>query len=187
LMPVFGYLLVLNESVHQFLTIKYDSGGLSYYLPAMWRVWMLYYGSFLLAAGSILFAFFCPTEIKQYASAISFADTEHHHRTAHGTGALARELRGAYNRMSRWENSIFPLPRLRPDLPSLGVGKSPELASTDQWGLGLIHIWTINDLKWPMLRILILLFFSAGLTLLAIPAALTFIQVSVVLLKHLFD
>jgi hypothetical protein len=26
LMPVFGYLLVLNENVHQYLTIQYDSG-----------------------------------------------------------------------------------------------------------------------------------------------------------------
>jgi hypothetical protein len=178
LMPVFGYLLVLNENVHQYLTIEYELGWLSQHLPATWRVWMLYYGSSLLALGSILFISLCPREIKQYPSAISFADAERHHRTAHGTTEITQELRGLYDRMSQWEESIFPHRRLNPGQDNLGAGSVPGLSTSDQWGLGLIHIWTAYDIKWPMLRIFILALFSAGLALLAVPAAVTFLQVT---------
>ena len=41
-MPAFGYILLLNENVHQYLTIKYD-GWLLHYLPSVWRVWLLFY------------------------------------------------------------------------------------------------------------------------------------------------
>src|SRR5260221_7846873 len=82
LMPVFGYLLLFNENVRQYLTILYDATGLLRHFPSMWRVWMLYYGSFSLAIGSIFFAILCPVFIKQYASAFQMADTERHHRTA---------------------------------------------------------------------------------------------------------
>ena len=51
LMPAFGYMLLLNDNVHQYLTIKYD-GWLLHYLPSVWRIWFLFYGSFLLAAAN---------------------------------------------------------------------------------------------------------------------------------------
>src|SRR5262249_15550840 len=82
LTPVFGYLLLLNDNVRQFLTIQFDAGGLFHYLPPMWRVWMLYYGSFSLAIGSIFFSWRCPAYIKQYATAFQMADGERPNRTA---------------------------------------------------------------------------------------------------------
>ena len=185
LMPVFGYLLLLNENVHHYLIIQYDAGWPFNYLPTMWRVWMLFYGSFLLATGSILFAWRCPAEIKQYASPFSLVDAERPHLTAHSrTQQVADKLKALYSSMSTWESSIFVLPRLKPDLPNLGAGTSPDLQTSDQWGLGLIHIWTVNDIKCPRLRIITLFLFWAGLVLLAIPAGFTFLQVSLLLAKH---
>ena len=147
---------------------------------------MLYYGTLFLAMGSMLFAWWCPVEVKQYASALNLADAERHHRTAHNqTNNIARELESLYEGMSKWENSIFTLPRLKPDQPNLGVGTSPVLGSSDQWGLGLIHIWTVNDIKRPTLRIIIFLLFSAGLALLAVPVGFTLVQVTLLPAKHL--
>jgi hypothetical protein len=186
LMPVFGYLLLLNETVQTYLTIHYDTGWPFNYFPSMWRVWMLYYGSFLLALGSILFAWRCPPEVKQYASAFKMVDAERAHRTAHNlTQQISNDLKALYDSMSKWENSIFSMPRLKPDLPNLGAGTSPDLTTADQWGLGLIHIWTVNDIKWPKLRILVFLLFQAGLALLAVPALITFLQVTILLVKRL--
>jgi hypothetical protein len=186
LMPIFGYLLLLNENVHHYLTIQYDAGWPFNYLPTMWRVWMLFYGSFLLAMGSTLFAWWCPTEIKQYASPFSLVDAERPHLTAHSqTQQIADRLKTLYSRMSPWESTIFALPRLKPDLPNLGAGTSPDLRTSDQWGLGLIHIWTVNDIKHPTWRIIILFLFRAGLVLLAIPAGFTFLQVTLLLVKRL--
>jgi hypothetical protein len=158
LMPVFGYLLLLNEHVHHYLIIQYDADWPFNYLPSMWRVWMLFYGSFLLAMGSILFTGWCPVEIKRYASEYSLVDTERPHLTAQNqTQQIADNVRTVYSGMSKWENSIFNLPRVKPDQPNLGAGN--ELQTGDQWGLGLIHIWRVNDIKHPTLRIIVLLLF----------------------------
>jgi hypothetical protein len=183
LMPVFGYLLLLSEHVHYYL---YDTNWPFGHLPSMWRVWMLFYGSFLLAMGSILFAWCCPVEIKRYASAYSLADTERPHLTAQNqTQQIADKLAALYAGMSRWESSLFLRPRVRPDLPNLGAGTSPELQTGDQWSLGLIHIWEVKDIERPTLRILILSLFRTGLSLVAIPAAFTVMQVTLLLGKHL--
>jgi len=57
LMPAFGYMLLLNENVHAYLTIKYDGWILSY-LPNVWRIWLLFYGSFFIAFATILYGWF---------------------------------------------------------------------------------------------------------------------------------
>jgi hypothetical protein len=186
LMPVFGYLLLLNEHVHTYLTIQYDADGLGHYLPPTWRVWMLFYGSFLLALGSMLFAWWCPAQIKLYASEFQMADTERPHLTAHNlTHQIADKIKALYDSMSDWEDSIFEMPRLKPDLDNLGAGTSQELQTSDQWGLGLIHIWRVSDIKHPKLRILILVLFRVGIVLLTVPAIVTFLQVTILLTKHL--
>ena len=155
LMPVFGYLLIFNENIHQYLTIRYDAGWPFNYLPPMWRIWTLYFGSVFLAIGSILFAWRCPDEIKQYPTAFRMSDTVRPHLTSHNlTGQIADKLRALYAGMSKWENSIFDAPRLNPDDPNLGAG-DPTIQTGDQWGLGLIHIWSVSDLKQPILRIII--------------------------------
>jgi hypothetical protein len=77
------------------------------------------------------------------------------------------------------------MPRLETDLPNLGAGTRDDLRTGDQWGLGLIHIWHLNDMKHPVLRISILFFFWAGLILLTIPAGITFLQVTHLLWRQL--
>ncbi|SDR08962.1 hypothetical protein SAMN05519103_00697 [Rhizobiales bacterium GAS113] len=186
LMPVFGYLLLLNEHVHQYLTIQHDAVWPFNYLPTLWRVWMLFYGSFFLAIGSILFAWRCPAEIKQYASRFSLVDAERDHLAAHSqTQQIADKLKGLYESLSNWESSLFVEPRLKPDQPNLGAGTPTAPSTTDPWGLGLIHIWSVNDIKRPTLRIIILFLFRAGLVLLAVPAGCTFLQVTLLLARHL--
>ena len=77
LMPAFGYMLLLNENIHQYLTVKYDGWVFSHlHVASVWRIWMLFYGSFLLALATIVYGYFCPDEVKRYASAFEMADGE---------------------------------------------------------------------------------------------------------------
>jgi hypothetical protein len=46
-----GYIPLLNDNVRQYLMIKVD-GWLLQYLPSIWRVWLLFYGTFFLARAS---------------------------------------------------------------------------------------------------------------------------------------
>jgi hypothetical protein len=186
-MPVFGYLLLLNEHVHNFLVIQYDAGWPFRYLPSLWRLWLLFYGSFFLAIGALLFSWRCPSEIKRFASPYALVDTERSHLTANlfGQRQIADNLANVYGNMSRWESSLFKLPRLKPELPNLGAGTSTELQTGDQWGLGLIHIWSVSDIKHPVWRIIILILFRAGPLLVGFPAAITFLQVTIIAARHL--
>jgi len=191
LMPAFGYLLLLNDEVQRLLVkIKFDHGWLLgwllQHLPSTWRIWLLFYGTFSLAVGSILFSWLCPPEIKRYSTAFQMVDAERQHWTSSFLDQLPQEVKAVYHSMSKWENEIFPLPRLEPDLDNMGFGGPTGIQSSDQWGLALIHIWTIKDIKHPKLRILIWSLFVAGIGAVAIPAAITFINVTEVAGKRMF-
>jgi hypothetical protein len=187
LMPAFGYLLLLNDQIHGFLVIKYDVGWPLRYLPSLWRIWLLFYGSFFLAIASILFSWRCPSEIKRYASPIDLVEAEIRevNYSKIFQDRFAKRLGRLYSGMSQWENSLFKLPKLKPDLPNLGASTTPELQTGDHWGLGLNHIWTVSDIKRPIWRIAIFILFWAGLLCVGFPAAVTFAQVTLVATKHL--
>jgi hypothetical protein len=57
----------------------------------------------------------------------------------------------------------------------------PGLQTGDQWGLGLIHIWELNDIKRPFFCTFVFSLFCTGLFLLAVPAMFTFLQVTLLL------
>jgi hypothetical protein len=177
LMPAFGYLLLLNDNVHQYLTIKYD-GWLLHYLPSIWRIWLVFYGSFFLAIGTILFTAFCPEEVKRYVSAFEMADAEcRHHVNLGQQNQVQAALRALYQGRSKWEQSLGPKPP--PYLHVSGTFADGMVSAM------LVHQWTIVNLGRPALRIFVLLLFGIGLILLAVPAAITFIQVTVLPLKQL--
>jgi hypothetical protein len=179
LMPAFGYLLLLNENVHQYLKIEYDGAWLLHYLPSTWRIWLLFYGSFALAIGSILYGFFCPQEIKQYVSTFHLVGTERDHRSYHSnTDDLRNDVRALSARMSKWEQSLYPLPKIIEEA-NMGIN------SSDPIGGLLTQIWKAKDISRPRTRIAVYLLFCVGLGLIAVPAAITFVQVSLILLRHL--
>lgn len=180
LMPAFGYMLLLNENVHQYLTIKYD-GKLLDYLPAMWRVWLLFYGSFFLAFATILYTTYCPAIVKRYASPYERADaeTEYLHRLGSIKG-LKDELKKVYDTAATSERPLFTLKPL--NLTTNYLGESEQLRFISN---ALIHLWLISNNRRPNLRISILALFSVGLLLIAIPAVLTFLQVTVLAIKRL--
>jgi hypothetical protein len=176
LMPAFGYILLLNDSIHQYLTIKYD-GWLLQYLPSIWRVWLLFYGTFLLAIASIIFGWLCPAEIKGYASAYGMADAVRHH-LAHQQQKYdaVRDLKARYDGMSRWEQTLVP--PIMFNHPTLGV------TTTDFESTIAILRWNLENIKHPWSRVIALLLFWGGLMLLAIPAGMTFLQVTYLFLTH---
>jgi hypothetical protein len=108
LMPAFGYMLLLNDNVHQYLTIKYD-GWLLHHLPSIWRIWLLFYGSFFLAIATILYSIYCPSQVKRYASRFAMADAEREHHMRLGQETLVRELLGdARDRMTKIQIEAVP-------------------------------------------------------------------------------
>jgi len=182
-MPAFGYILLLNDNVHQYLTVKYDGWLLDHlHLPGVWRIWLLFYGSFLLAAATILYSSMCPDEIKRYASAFEMADGETEHQlNLNQFEQVRNNLKRLYENLSRWEKSVLDStkPALHLDQGSIGNLK----ATLSNF---LIRQWTIRDLQRRALRICIYALFAVGLGLLAVPAIFTFLQVTWLGVRQLF-
>jgi hypothetical protein len=176
LMPAFGYMLLLNDNVHQYLTIKFD-GWLLNYLPSIWRVWLLFYGSFFLATATIVYSFFCSNDIKRYVSPYELADAQTQHilrlNRFSQVVSTAQEL---HNAMSRWERSLVDLEPVDFSWKPPGVEEALR-----QTSIALVHIWTIENIKHPPLRMSLYIMFAVGLSLLTIPAAFTFLQVTLLL------
>jgi len=183
LMPAFGYILLLNDNVHQYLTVKYDGWLLDrLHLPGVWRIWLLFYGSFFLAAATILYSLMCPDEIKRYASAFAMADGETEHQLNLNQFEQVRDnLKGLYKNLSRWEKPVLDPTKPALHLDGGSIGNAKAALSTY-----LIRQWTIRKMQRRALRICIYALFAVGHGLLAVPAILTFLQVSWLAVRHLF-
>jgi len=182
LMPAFGYMLLLNEQVHQYLTIKYD-GWLLNYLPNVWRIWLLFYGSFFLAVATILYSLFCPPEVKRYSSAFEMADGEAQHQYNMGQSKMVQDyVKRLYADRPEWMKAVT-------DPKGLNFNFDVQNYTDPKGALStyFIHQWTLRNIQRRGLRIFLYLLFAIGLALIAIPAGITFLQVTSLPVKHLFQ
>jgi hypothetical protein len=72
--PVIGYLVIFNQYFIDYMALWQPvSHGVSTPLEGaaasnIWRLIIIYYGLIFVAFGSLIYHFWCPLEIKQYAS-----------------------------------------------------------------------------------------------------------------------
>ncbi|MBB4367761.1 hypothetical protein GGD63_000530 [Bradyrhizobium sp. cir1] len=179
LMPAFGYMLLLNDNVHQYITIKYD-GWLLHFLPSTWRIWLLFYGSFFLSIATLLFSYFCHPDFKRCATPYQKSESESEHvLRMGGLPGVADELRQEYARLSEREEQIFTLKAFEPALTGDDVARLKTISKC------LIYRYLIRSVRRPGLRLFIYLLFRIGLILIAIPAIFTFLQVSAIAAKRI--
>jgi hypothetical protein len=173
LMPAFGYMLLLNENVHQYLTLKFD-GWLLPYLPSVWRIWLLFYGTFLLAAATILYSIYCPREVKRYSTPFEMADGETEHQFNLGQFEMQQQLvRRLMDRRSAWETALLDLGHLELQRQRSTYVEPKAILSTL-----FMHHWHLRNIHGPRRRIALFMLFWTGLILIGIPAVLTFLQVT---------
>lgn len=175
---VAGYVLLWNAKVQEYLTMTFDTH------VSLWRVWMIYYGGISIAVATALYSSFCPKPIKESGSAFELGQRESGHLLVMGLGAKylddVRRLEASCNLA---EKSLWPPDRPRENMiataHSIANGQQ-ILAST------IVYAWRIHNIRHPRLRLIILGIYCVGFGLLAIPAVLTFFQVTIVGLKGMF-
>lgn len=67
--PILGYVILFNANLAEYFNLIFDSDD-STALPG--RLYWLYYGFCLVAAGSIVFSLKCPAEVKHHGAAYDF-------------------------------------------------------------------------------------------------------------------
>jgi hypothetical protein len=138
-------------------------------------VWFLFYGTFLLAVGAILFSIFCPWEIRVYTRPIEAANSESKFSPSiHYVTLLELEVRALEHKLKSQQPWLF-----RKHLG--GTNNLYYFAAKDEatrvYNM-IYQDWIFRNMERPILRITVLLIFWLGLTLITTPAIFTFIQVS---------
>ena len=172
-----GYLLLWNAKFQDFLTITFDAHF------SLWRIWMIYYGSMCLAVATALYSSFCPRPIKDHGSAFDLAQRECRYLAIMGLGPrYLEEVKALEAGCTLGERALWPRDRPRDDF--LGqMHQRPE--EPEALAALIVYAWRIHNIKHPSLRPVILIVYSLGFVFLGIPAAITFLQVTLFGLRQL--
>jgi hypothetical protein len=173
-----GYLLLWNAKFQDFLTIRFDAHF------SLWRIWMIYYGGISVAIATGLYSCFCPRPIKEHGSAFELAYSECQHLTIMGTGLrYLGDVKELEENCTHVERRLWPPDRPADSLVAQIRGKQHE---PEVLAALIIYAWRVHNIKRPRLRAAILLIYGSGFVLLGIPAAVTFLQVTIFAFRYLF-
>jgi hypothetical protein len=185
--PLIGYMVIFNEKILSYIQLsehifgKEGLNGAS--ANVTWRLIWIYFGLSFLAAGSVIYQFFCPNEVKRFATSIDYV-------------AAARSNIGEFS-LEQIEN------RLVRELESL-----PEVAAVHGFSEGRNAEWgekaarerelakgecTVLDTNFRKLnesrlaaRISVFILYLVGLLFLSVPAIEVFSKVAKVAIKDVF-
>src|ERR1700730_18225698 len=70
-MPVVGYLILLNENL-MVIETKYRY----FFLHSPWRLVFVYYGFLIISVSAIMYVLWCPNQIRKYSSPVEYMNSE---------------------------------------------------------------------------------------------------------------
>lgn len=176
LMPVIGYLILLNKSVGEHLQL--DPRIAIWLSDSPFRLLLIYYGTFLVAAGSAIYALWCPYIVKKYASEVEYSAAE---LDFVSTPNHRQQF------ISEVENQMTRASRLQRELPGYASSAS-ILADPSDENAGILREllalqWHLRDTSFRFARVVCASVFIAGFAILLVPAVITFFEVSFSLIR----
>jgi hypothetical protein len=174
-----GYLLLWNEKFQDYLTIKFDTHF------SLWRIWMIYYGGIYLAVATGLYSLFCPKPIKDHGNAFDLAERECRHLVVTQRGPqYLEEVKKLEAQCTPAERALWPQDRPKDEWfdPHHLHGRPNQ---HEVWAALIVYAWRVHNIRHPKLRLSILVIYTVGFLLLGIPAAMTFLQVTLFGLRQL--
>lgn len=164
IVPVIGWLLVYNDNFAKVLEqnwqISIDEG-------TSWKLYAFYLGLFAIAVSSIVYAVFCPKEVKRFDSEVDFVKTAR----LIFTESYSREVSALVGRLP-FEWASPPSESRNP-----ATGKFPLVRKHTENEEELVDLLVAHyrdrDATWPFVRILALLIFLAGVVMTSLPTLST--------------
>ena len=171
-MPVIGYLILLNGKVSDFLVLRLEFNAFAEHMSSL--IW-IYFGSFLVGLGSMLYTARCPAVFKKYADFPDYRNAERDlWRTPEFAGkkveALRKEIQKNIEDMGNPAAMASRNHRAFTDIQAL----SADPNKVDEH---LFSEWELIDRSRPFSRIFCAMFYVVGLGLLAVPSVRTFLKV----------
>jgi hypothetical protein len=143
---------------------------------------MIYYGGISLAIATGLYSFFCPKPIKDHGSGFELADAECDYMATMGFGSqYLADVQQLEKDCTPAERSLWPTGR--PQDSSITSVRGTDNEARVLAAL-IVYAWRVHNIRYPWLRPWIFVIYSLGFLLLGIPAAATFVQVTLVGLRY---
>ena len=178
LIPVIGYLILFNNEVVRHLQL--DSRLRIFASEYPLRLLLFYYGSFIAAAGSLLYAWRCPPLLKKYPSAVEYVESESDFFSipAHFQ-SLCDGVVAALQNATPWQSQVPQIVKAS-RLPLLG---GPSYRPAHEELVEVLTVdWHLKNIGQRGTRVLCLVLFSAGFIVLSVPTLWTFLEITISLL-----
>jgi hypothetical protein len=168
LIPVVGYLILLNAKVVQYLSVVGD-------LAISWRLIALYVGLSFVALATAVYGLYAPETIKRYRTAVEFVGNELDYFSRGNNAQYVRDSAQAeYAALAQWK--IDAAPGLQdPDI----IRPDAEIATL------MTARWLMRDMKAVPARVTTLLCYATGFGIVALPSVATFADVLQVIAREL--
>jgi hypothetical protein len=181
LIPLIGYLILLNDDIVSHLTLSRDVFG-DAADHTLTRLLAVYVGLVLVAVGSVVFAIRCPGEVKRHGSPEEYIAGDEPSMSDKQIAIIERNLEVGDDiaRNDSNEYGAYYFGRPNPDIEDFRRS-GRELAR-----IRMNLFYEMLDRSRPISRWIAAIFFLAGFICLSIPSTLVFLKVIQVLLHKVF-
>lgn len=164
IVPVIGWLLVYNDNLANLIEYRW---GISIFDGIGWKLYIFYLGLFAIAASSIVYAVFCPQEIKRFDNEVDFVKTAR----LIFTETYSREISEKVGRLPFvWAPP--PAAAKNPETGNFPLIRKHTENEEELVDLLVVH-YRDRDISWPFVRLLSLLTFVFGVIMTSIPTLST--------------
>ncbi|MGJ5036561.1 hypothetical protein ACQR13_20845 [Bradyrhizobium sp. HKCCYLRH3059] len=181
LIPLIGYLILLNDSVVRRLALSTEIFG-----PptdaALTKLLLIYCGLVSVAVASTIFAIWCYPEVKRYGSPEEYVAGEEPFLSSRTIGIIQHRLRTGDEIARTYQAGYRQLHESRPSTDDREV-RLRRIAEATRIDLNLY--FEMLDRSRPVARWTAAILYLAGLALLLIPSATVFLKVLTVLFHKL--
>lgn len=191
LMPVIGYMILFNENVFSYLSLKKEiiGGGVSVSVepgvPLEWttsyRLYCLYFGLSFFGIASLIFKLCCPDLAQNYRHADSYIENAMPYLTREKSGKLPSRISELKNELPSFTHSSHDYTSLTNYAKFVSDREAAEGAITN----AMRERYVLTRALYPVRRFLTAILYLVGMAFLAIPTGATFWNVSVTFYRNL--
>jgi hypothetical protein len=180
--PLVGYLL-FNENLQDYLRISTELLGYAHSeTSGLPRLLFIYFGLCFIAFASALFNWFCPLQTKKYASAENYIAGDEPYLNFHAQGLIEHELKTGDAEAQGLLSDLKAIPR-----PTPQTLEEIRHQGAESFRVEMQLYFDMLDRSNPVVRWLIILFYTIGFLSLGYPAIRVFARVCAVLFGSLWN
>lgn len=179
LIPLIGYLVLFNQRIVNFLNLIKELNG-SHDVGVSYRLILLYLGLCAISLGVLIYGWFCPNEVKHYGSAAAFVQGDGPSLRGFVIDDISRRLVQDGRYKDRMEE-------LGAEFGAMMQTHTITESDRERYRMENLHLYfDFLNRSHSIARLICVISYFVGFSLLAMPSAEVFLGVIGILVKKMF-